>query len=140
MIPRGAIVFRYGSITATAMGLWKKIAALPEVKVIEPYQRGLTHQQSLAVRRRGLDADVMIASSNAITLDGRLVNMDGTRNRLAALAFGPEKVILVVGMNKVVPGIRHRQGQTPCCADKCVPCRRRNPLHCHRTVHGLPVA
>ena len=47
------------------------------------------------VRRRGLDANVMIASSNAITLDGRLVNLGGAGNLVAALAFGPEKVILV---------------------------------------------
>jgi hypothetical protein len=48
-------------------------------------------------------ADVMIASTNAITLDGKLVNLDGMGNRVAAMAFGPKKVILVVGMNKVAP-------------------------------------
>jgi hypothetical protein len=47
----------------------------------------------------------MIASSNAITLDGRLVNLDGMGNRVAAMAFGPKKVILLVGMNKVVPDL-----------------------------------
>jgi hypothetical protein len=47
----------------------------------------------------------MIASSNAITLDGRLVNLDATGNRIAAMTFGPKKVILVVGMNKVAPDL-----------------------------------
>ncbi|MBK5101609.1 MAG: lactate utilization protein [Desulfobacteraceae bacterium] len=51
---------------------------------------------------KGMTADVMIASSNAITLDGRLVNLDGMGNRVAAMSFGPKKVILVVGANKVV--------------------------------------
>ncbi len=105
MIPHGASVYRCGSITTTSMGLWKRIAALPKVDIIDPFQPGLTPQESLAVRRRGLDADVMIASSNAITLDGRLVNLDGLGNRVAAMMFGPEKVILVVGMNKVVPDL-----------------------------------
>jgi hypothetical protein len=44
----------------------------------------------------------MIASANALTMDGRLVNLDATGNRVAAMCFGPGKVILVVGLNKVV--------------------------------------
>jgi hypothetical protein len=59
----------------------------------------------MELRRQGLLADVMIASSNAITLDGRLVNLDGSGNRVAAMTFGPKKVILVVGMNKVAPDL-----------------------------------
>jgi hypothetical protein len=47
----------------------------------------------------------MIASVNAITLDGKLVNLDGMGNRVASMAFGPKKVILVVGMNKVAPDL-----------------------------------
>ena len=53
----------------------------------------------------GFDADIMITSTNAITLDGKLVNLDGLGNRVAAMIFGPQKVILVVGMNKVVPDL-----------------------------------
>src|SRR5208283_5263861 len=105
MIPRGATVYRCGSVTTTSMGLWKSMAALPEVKIIDPFQPGITHDESLAVRHKGLSADIMIASSNAITLDGRLVNLDGLGSRVAAMMFGPEKVILVVGMNKVAPDL-----------------------------------
>ena len=47
------------------------------------------------------DADVFLASSNAITNDGILVNIDGNANRISAIAHGPKKVILIVGMNKV---------------------------------------
>jgi hypothetical protein len=75
------------------------------VNIIDPFKRGLTPHESLAERHRGGNADVMIASSNAITLDGRLVNLDGLGNRVAAMMFGPEKVILVVGMNKVAPDL-----------------------------------
>ncbi|UCF92419.1 MAG: lactate utilization protein [Desulfobacterales bacterium] len=105
MIPRGTTVFRCGSMTATGMGLWEAIAALPEVKLIDPYQPGLPREEGLELRRRGLTADLMIASSNAITLDGKLVNLDGMGNRVAAMAFGPPKVILLVGMNKVAPDL-----------------------------------
>jgi hypothetical protein len=105
MIPPGATVFRCGSMTAVGMGLWEAIAVLPEVNLIDPYRPELSPEEGLELRRQGLTADVMIASTNAITLDGKLVNLDGMGNRVAAMAFGPKKVILVVGMNKVAPDL-----------------------------------
>jgi len=105
MIPQGATVFRCGSMTAASMGLWEEIAKLPGVEVIDPYQPGLSSEEGLELRRKGMTAEVMIASSNAVTLDGKLVNLDGMGNRVAAMAFGPKKVILVVGMNKVAPDL-----------------------------------
>lgn len=101
MIPEGAVVFRCGSMTATNMGLWDKMAKRTEIKIINPYLAGLSAEEGLELRRKGMSADVMIASSNAITLDGKIVNLDGMGNRVAAMSFGPRKVILVVGMNKV---------------------------------------
>jgi hypothetical protein len=105
MIPQGATVFRCGSMTAAGMGLWEDISDLPEVKLIDPYQPELKPEEGLELRRQGLAADVMIASSNAITLDGKLVNLDGMGNRVASMAFGPKKVILLVGMNKVAANL-----------------------------------
>jgi hypothetical protein len=105
MIPQGATVFRCGSMSAVGMGLWDSIEALPGVTLIDPYRPELSPEEAMELRRRGLTADVMIASTNAITLDGRLVNLDGMGNRVAAMAFGPKKVILVVGMNKVAPDL-----------------------------------
>ncbi len=105
MIPKGASVYRCGSMNTTAMGLWEKIAERTGLKIVDPYRPGLLPEQASELRRQGLLADVMIASSNAITLDGRLVNLDATGNRVAAMMFGPKKVILVVGMNKVAPDL-----------------------------------
>jgi hypothetical protein len=105
MIPKGASVFRCGSMTATGMGLWEAIAQLPGVDLIDPYQPGISAAEGVERRRRGMTADVMIASANAITLDGKLVNLDGMGNRVASMAFGPKKVILVIGMNKVAPDL-----------------------------------
>lgn len=105
MIPEGAVVFRCGSMTAVGMNLWDAVGRLPGVEVIDPYQAGLSREEGLEMRRRGMTADVMIASTNAITLDGKLVNLDGMGNRVAAMTFGPKKVILVVGMNKVAPDL-----------------------------------
>jgi hypothetical protein len=105
MIPQGATVYRCGSMTAVGLGLWEAVAAIPGVHLIDPYRPELSREEGLDLRRRGLTADVMIAGTNAITLDGRLVNLDGMGNRVAAMAFGPKKVILVVGMNKVAPDL-----------------------------------
>lgn len=105
MIPQGGKVFRCGSMTAAEMGLWEAISKLTGVELIDPYEAGIPPEEGLNRRRRGMTADVMIASTNAITLDGKLVNLDGMGNRVAAMTFGPKKVILVVGMNKVVPDL-----------------------------------
>lgn len=105
MIPEGATVFRCGSTSLVEMGLWEAVKAIPKVTVIDPYLPEWSPEEGLEQRRRGLTADIMIASSNAITLNGTLVNLDGMGNRVAAMAFGPKKVILVVGMNKVSPDL-----------------------------------
>lgn len=88
-------VIRCGSESVGSLGLWKDIAALPGVELIDPYVPGLTPAEGDERRRRGLTADVMVTSCNAVTLDG-------TGNRVSGMIFGPKKVILLVGMNKVV--------------------------------------
>ena len=50
-------------------------------------------------------ADVFVTGTNAITLDGKLVNIDGYGNRVAAMIYGPAKVILVIGTNKIVKNV-----------------------------------
>ncbi len=101
MIPAGASVYRGGSMSTPGMGLWAEVGRLPGVKLIDPYEPGLSKGEAFERRRQGLLADILIASTNAITLDGLLVNLDGTGNRVAAMIFGPPKVILAVGLNKV---------------------------------------
>jgi hypothetical protein len=105
MIPESATVYRGGSMTTVALGLWEKLSKMPGIRVLDPYKPGLAPEDAFKVRLEGMAADVMIASSNAITLDGKLVNLDATGNRIAAMSFGPKKVLLVVGMNKVAPDL-----------------------------------
>ncbi|MBI4765215.1 MAG: lactate utilization protein [Deltaproteobacteria bacterium] len=105
MIPEGSTVYRCGSTSLAEIGFWEAVRPLPGVTVIDPYLPELSPEEGLEQRRRGLSADIMISSTNAITLTGVLVNLDGMGNRVAALSFGPKKVILVAGMNKVVPDL-----------------------------------
>lgn len=59
------------------------------------------YEDKRAAMLMAYDADVFLSSSNAITQDGVLVNIDGNANRVSAIAQGPRKVIMIVGMNKV---------------------------------------
>lgn len=140
MLPTDAKVYRGGSMTTVELDLWPAIAKIPGVQLIDPYRSDVAPEVNMAARRTGLLADVMIASSNAITLDGKLVNLDGRGNRVAAMLFGPEKVILLVGMNKVAPDldtamarVKHQAApinatrlglKTPCVASgRCSDCK-----------------
>ena len=64
-----------------------------------------TPEQILQVRRNQLLCDVFLTSTNALTQDGKLVNVDGTGQRVAAMIFGPKKVIVITGINKITPDL-----------------------------------
>lgn len=60
------------------------------------------YEEQREIFAKAVLADYYLMSSNAITLDGELINIDGTGNRVACLTYGPKNVIMIVGMNKVV--------------------------------------
>lgn len=64
----------------------------------------LTPEQKLTIMKRQQTCDLFLSGTNAVTLDGCLVNIDGNGNRVAAMIYGPSKVIVVVGRNKIVEG------------------------------------
>ncbi|MGB8951748.1 MAG: lactate utilization protein [Candidatus Aminicenantales bacterium] len=101
MIPDDSLVGLGGSESILESGLVDALRK-KKIRLLDRYKEGVTKEEVWEMRKQGLLADVYIASSNAITIDGKLVNMDGIGNRVAAMIFGPEKVILLVGMNKVV--------------------------------------
>ncbi|MBN1356638.1 lactate utilization protein [bacterium] len=102
MIPDGAVVSQGGSVTLDETGIREALMQSTRLKYVDPYAEGLSPEDKIRLRRESLLADVFICSANAITLDGILVNRDGIGNRVAAMAFGPGKVIIVSGMNKIV--------------------------------------
>ncbi len=101
MIPEGSLVALGGSESIIESGLVDALRKM-NIRLLDRYREGVTQDEVWEMRKRGLSADFLIASSNAVTSDGMLVNMDGTGNRVAGMIFGPEKVILLVGMNKAV--------------------------------------
>lgn len=99
MIPDQSVVSWGGSMTINALGVKEKLAER-NVTTIDPYSAS-TPDEGIERRRQGLTADYFLMSTNAITMDGELLNIDGTSNRVAALCFGPKKVIVVAGANKL---------------------------------------
>ncbi len=88
-----------GSATVRDMGLAEALQA----KGNAVYWHWLAAKEAKqAARDKALTADVYMCSANALTLDGRLVNIDGTGNRAAGLIYGPHEVVVIVGQNKIV--------------------------------------
>jgi hypothetical protein len=112
MIPDGVTVGVGGSVTLNQIGFFEE-AAKHAIKLLNPSVQQLPMEEFLQKRREILNADIFLCSSNAVTEDGKLYNIDGTGNRVAAMTFGPRKVILVCGVNKIVKDITeaHRKVQ-----------------------------
>jgi len=89
-----------GSMTVKKLGIQEKVQSMGGV-VLDHGDPTLSPEEKLETMRAELICDVFLCSSNAITLEGELVNIDGVGNRIAAMSFGPKKVIVVVGVNKI---------------------------------------
>jgi hypothetical protein len=100
---KGSTISWGGSVTLQEIGL---IDALKngDYNVLDPNEvSGGAEKEKIA--RKALSADYFFMSSNAITITGELVNADGIGNRVAALSFGPRRVIVIAGMNKIVKDV-----------------------------------
>lgn len=100
-IPPSKTVGVGGSVTLRELGILDRLRAQGNV-LLDHWQEGLTQEDSLKIRRAQQSCDLFLTSSNAVTLKGELVNVDGFCNRIAAMAFGPREVIFCVGRNKLV--------------------------------------
>jgi L-lactate utilization protein LutB len=94
-----------GSMTLKATGVLEAIAAIDGVEMIIPDDPKLSMEEKIERRRQGLLVDFYLTGTNALTEDGHLVNLDMIGNRVAALTFGPKKVVVVIGRNKIVPDL-----------------------------------
>lgn len=100
LIPKGSSVTLGGCMSAQEIGLTDAVKG-PDYKYID---------RNVAADKRAAEletygADVFISSANAMTDDGVLVNIDGNSNRVSAIAYGPKKVVFIVGINKICSDI-----------------------------------
>jgi len=143
MIKQDDVVAWGGSTTIDQIGIKK----LLEEKSIEVIDRDKVSdpKEKAKLMKKALTSDVFLVSANAITMDGELLNIDGNGNRVAAYCYGPDSVIVIAGMNKVVtdldvalkkarldatiPNTFRTNSQTPChFTGKCTECTMSDTL------------
>ena len=149
LIPAQATVTNGGSETLEETGIMELIQS-PDYQFIDR-KAAKTPEESRMLYGKIVTADYFLTSANAITLDGELINVDGNGNRVACLIQGPSHVLVIAGMNKVVPtqedGIRRvrniaappnaiRVGvQTPCTkTGLCNDCQSPDCICCHTVI------
>ena len=100
-VKEGDIISVGGSMTLFETGVIDFLKS-GKFNYLDRYEKGLTPEDIKAIFRKSFSADAYFASSNAVTENGELFNVDGTGNRTAAMIYGPDKVIVIVGVNKIV--------------------------------------
>ena len=93
-----------GSMTIREIGILDQLRAKGHL-IYDHWAPGLSREDSLRIRKSQMTCVVFLSSSNAVTMSGELVNIDGAGNRVNSITFGPGKVILVAGYNKLVEDV-----------------------------------
>lgn len=89
-----------GSDTTRSLGILEALKGKGKT-IYDHWQKGLSREQDMEIRLNQGRADCLMCSANAISATGEIVNVDGIGNRTAGMSFGPKKVVIVAGMNKV---------------------------------------
>lgn len=118
---------------------------------LDRYKENLTPADIKEIYRKSFSADTYFASANAVTEEGEIFNVDGNGNRVAAILYGPDKVVLVVGVNKIVKNIdeaikrnkcisgpanaKRLNTSTPCAkVGYCMDCKSDDRICCEYTL------
>lgn len=127
-VKSGMTVSFGGSMTLGEAGVMDALKSRDDITL---FDRGeaKTPEEVRDIYHKALSCDCYFMSTNAITLDGELVNTDGTGNRVAALIYGPENVIIIAGMNKVSATLEEAclRVKTKASAPNCIRLNRNTP-------------
>ncbi len=104
LISEGDTISHGGSVTLSQLGLIDEFNS-GKYNYLDRSKPGLSPDDIMEIYRKTFLADAYFTSSNAVTVNGELYNVDGNSNRVAAMLFGPKKVIVIVGVNKIVDNI-----------------------------------
>jgi L-lactate utilization protein LutB len=103
-IPDGATVGIGGSVTLAQIGILDALKNR-KIQLISPFQQAKNEEERLELIRKSFSSDFFLSSTNAVTEDGKLFNVDASGNRAGAMFIGPKKVMVVCGVNKIVKDI-----------------------------------
>lgn len=104
LVPQGSTVAVGGSVSLDESGVLSHLRS-GRYEFFDRYAQGLSREEVMEVYRKSFGVDAYFCSSNAVTEEGELYNVDGNANRISAIAFGPKTVIMIVGVNKIVKNI-----------------------------------
>lgn len=99
LIPKGAVVTWGGTHTIEDIGIMSALKN-GDFNVLDRAE-AKTPEEKKDIYRKAFSADWYIGSANAVSADGKIVNIDGTGNRVAAMMYGPDNVLMIVGINKL---------------------------------------
>ena len=94
-----------GSMTFVDSGLYKQILENSDAEVLDTLDKSVPMKELYELRRQAMLVDLFITGTNAVTESGQLINLDMLGNRVGALTFGPQNVLLLIGRNKLVADI-----------------------------------
>ncbi|MDR3177794.1 MAG: lactate utilization protein [Campylobacteraceae bacterium] len=104
-IKSGSSVGLGGSVSVEEIGLLEYLVSRKDIILYNQYEEGISKEENLKRRKKGMVADIYVTSTNAITKEGWLINYDGAGNRVAAQIFGSDKLLIIAGVNKIVNDI-----------------------------------
>lgn len=97
----------YGdSLTLHACGVLERLKAQSDIEMLAPFVEDHGFEEKFEERRKSLCVDLFLTGTNAITRDGKLINLDMWGNRINGINFGPRHVVLFVGTNKIVDDLQ----------------------------------
>ena len=155
-IPAGSVVSFGGSVPLEECGalrILREMDRAGRIRLLDRGRPGLSREETEELFRQSFFADVYLVSTNAMTEDGWLYNVDGNGNRVSAMIFGPKKVLVLAGENKLVPdkaaaeervrriaapknAARLHKG-TPCVkAERCMACHSADRICCSYVFLG----
>ena len=131
IVKEGSKVAVGGSETLSELGILEQLRSR-RYDFLDRYKEGLTREEVTNIFKQSFLADAYLSSCNAITENGELYNVDGNGNRVAAMLYGPDKVIVICGINKIVKDVdeaikRNREISAPMNAkrlNKKTPCAK----------------
>lgn len=110
LVPAGSTVAFGGSVSLSESGVMDMLKNRNDIRLIDR-NKANSPEEVKQMYRDSFSSDVYFMSTNAFTADGELVNVDGNGNRVAAMIYGPDKVVIIAGMNKLVSTVEDAQSR-----------------------------
>lgn len=131
LLTKGETVANGGSMSLVECGVFEQVLESGDYNFVD--RRGLTGDDIRDAYIKAYGSDTYFCSSNAITVNGELYNVDGNSNRVSCIVYGPKQVIMVVGKNKIVKNINEaiERVKTKAAPPNCV--RLNCPTPCSKT-------